>query len=318
MGNQDRLKELKESIQNGTVGNGLLVFKWSDTPFVAHQYIKEIARIHGLSVESSDGFDSTYSGIDKAVFAFDDGLLRVFDCEAFKSSLVDELPKVRNAVVLCKEIDDDTKFNMQVNGAYYEIPELRDWQIYGMVTTMCPGLDDSKVKWLTSLIGKDVYTAWNEASKISCFEKGEQNKVFLDIDRDGGYSYLSNGKSYDLVNAIMSRNKQKVASAFWELDNEDINPYGLVSMLYGSAKAVSSIQLGRNATPSSTGMSEARFKAVSSREVGRYADDELRRVLRFLADYDYELLSGNYDADDSRLVDFVTCSVLTACMEERI
>ena len=57
------LEEFKTSIEQKTVGNQLVIFVYEDVPFVADQYIREIAKIKEQKIQYLESIDSLSSGV---------------------------------------------------------------------------------------------------------------------------------------------------------------------------------------------------------------------------------------------------------------
>ena len=305
-----KLSNLKQNIQNGEIPDSLIVFKWSDNPFIAHQYTREIAHQKQLEIKDIDDFDAEFKGIDNEMFDFDSGYLKLLDVDKFSSNLIDELPYIRNTVVICKDIDEGTEFSLAIIGALYEVPKLKSWQIKSFIRHECPGLSEERLDWLCDVTSENIYRIANEIDKVSIFDKEKQNEVFDLLEKDGGFADLNQRKLYDLTNPITGKNLYRLTPVLKDLENMEVNEYSLVSILKDSFELLMRIQLNPSITAEELGIKPARLKAIKW-DVGKYTNKRLTEIYKFLTDFDYNLKSGNLDIKSDRLVDYIICKIIS-------
>ena len=304
----ESIKLLKFSIEHNIIGPSFLVFKWSDNSFLAHQYAREIAKVRGLMIKYVDSIDDVIDSLDDA-FSFEESedSLKVYSCQKF--DIPRDTSNLKNIIVICQDtIGDGT--------CVYNFPKLEDWQIIAYMKKQCQGLNDNEVKWLfdiTSSISKNnenIFRLSNEADKIKCFSKDEQEKVFKELSNAGGYNDLSPLTIFNFTNAILKKDKLTIMNVLEDIDSIDIEGTGLITILHKNFKQIIDIQLGKNATPESLGMSIKQFKAVEY-NCGKFSQSSLIKIFEFITGLDYKLKSGQLDISNQRLIDYIVCSVMS-------
>ena len=315
MNSIEKLVKLKNDIQEGTVGDSLLIFVWEDNPFIAHSYIDEIAKIHGLEPEVIDDFESEFRGVHEDIFGFDDGRLKIYTTDKFNCNLIDELPFIKNCAVICKEISDSTEFSLEVAGIpIYAIPKLKEWQIKNYIKHRCPNLSQVRIDWLCDITKLDIYRIENEIDKIAIYPPEFQDKIFDNLEKDGNFADLNQRRIYDLTNPITSRNKYKMVDVLKDIENMNINEYSLVSILKDSFELLIKIQFHPFDTEENIckelKIEPKRYKAIKW-NCGKYTDGELISIYKFLNDFDYNLKSGNLDISTDRLIDYIICKIMS-------
>lgn len=318
--NKLSLKDLKNNILERKIGSGPFVFVYEDNAFLATQYINAIADLKNLPIEYVTSIDDLVDDVQSAFDFFEHReTLKVYKCKSFK---VEEIftrnaSRLNNVVILCNKLDEAEDINTDV----YYFDKLKDWQVIDYMKVQCKGLDKEKLKWLysvTSNISKNnenIYRIDNELKKINCFSDKEQEQVFKELNSSNGYQDLSSYSIYSLTNAILKRDYVTTASVLNDLENIDVEPYGLITILCRGFRQIIDIQLGKNATAESLGMNPKQFFVVKQNNVGRYTDKELINIYKFLTGFDYRLKSGLLDMGDSeqknrRLIDYIISEVM--------
>ena len=303
------LKLLKDAIECHAVTSHFKLFKWEDNPFLAYQYAREIAKSKQLNIRYVDSLDDIIESLTSA-FTFDDysDSLVIYACEEFECDQSIDLNALDNVIVICHKatLDDNN---------VYIFPKLEDWQIMAYMKSQCPGLKDQEIQWLfdiTANLGKNhenIYRLHNEMGKINCFPQDSQEDVFKALSDSGGYSDLSPLTIFNFTNAIMKKDKLTIMNVLEDIDSIDVEGVGLITILHKNFKQLIDIQLGKNVTPESLGMSVKQFKAIEY-NCGKYSSSNLIRIFKFLTNLDYKLKSGELDIGNSKLIDYIVCSVL--------
>lgn len=306
------LAELKKAIQNKNLEDSLLVFSYKDTPFIAYQYANAIADFKELRLATEEDFDTKFLDFQNSMFDFSDiDCLRLFVVDKFSTKLTKELTEIKNAVVICKDVEEKTLKLLKEHELYFEIPKLQEWQIVDYMRMMCPGLNESKIKWLCNIANNDIYRLHNEMKKISCFDKERQDDVFDMIDADDGYNDLSELTIFNLSNAICARDYREVDRILREIDNIDVEAVGLITILRRQFKMILNIQLDASATAEKLNMKPVQFNIIKNKNCNKYTSDKLKSVYEFLNDFDFKLKSGALDISKDKLIDYILCEVLS-------
>ena len=100
-----------------------------------------------------------------------------------------------------------------------------------------------------------------------------------------------------------------MATVYKEIQNIDVEPFGLIALLINNFRNVIDVQLSRNATAESLGLSGKQFWAIKNYSCGFYNREELIEIFEFLNDIDYKIKSG--ELNTSILIDYIICKILT-------
>ena len=303
-----QLKTLKTNIESNNLGDLCskpLVFVYEDNSFLAYQYAREIAKKRNISITYLDSLEDLLVSINSCVLFDEEETLRIYACD--KLELTKDISSLKDLIIICKSTtyQDVIKF-----------PKLESWQIKSYMQTNCPGLSSKEIDWLydiTASINKNnenIYRLSNEIEKINCFPKEQQLDIFKDLNACDGYSDLSPLSIFNLTNYIYKRDYLNVAKLLEDIDSIDVEGVGLVTILHKNFKQLIDIQLGKNATPESLGMSVKQFKAIEY-NCGKYSQQELIRIFKFLTSVDYKLKSGMLELSKDRLIDYIVCNVLS-------
>ena len=304
------LRDFKQALSFKVATDRLYIFKWLDNPFLAFQYVHKLAEVKNLPLEYVNSFEDIYTN-DVDVFDLKESAntLKVYSCQKFECPQEVDLTAMKDVVILCNELTFD------YDNAY-EFPRLEEWQILAYMKSQCPGLNDSEIKWLfdiTASLGKNnenIYRIDNEMKKLKCFDVSQQEQVFRELSDVGGYGDLSPLTIFNFTNAILKKDKSTIIDVLQDIDSIDVEGTGLITILHKNFKQLIDVQLGKNPTPESLGMSIKQFKAISY-NCGKYSAESLIKVFEFITGLDYKLKSGLLDVSNQRLIDYIVCSVLS-------
>ena len=303
------LRTLKESLNANVALNTIYIFKWVDNPFLAYQYAHKIASIRKLPLITVSDISDLYHD-DADVFGMNDvsDSIKLFVCTKFEVPEEVNVDTIKDTVVICQETSVSTNV--------YEFPKLEDWQIKAYMKSQCKGLNDDEVNWLfgiTSSISKNnenVYRLDNEMKKIKCFNESEQDRVFKELSSSNGYCDLSPLNIFNFTNAILKKDKMTIMSVLEDIESIDVEGTGLITILHKNLKQLIDVQIGKNTTAESLGMSIKQYKAIQY-NCGKYTSEGLIKAFEFITGLDYKLKSGQLDMSNQRLIDYIVCSVLS-------
>lgn len=307
--------ELKKAIEENTLDGSFLVLQWSDNNFIAHQYVNEIAKNKHLKLDYIDSLEG-YDGLLNDFFGepiLD--TLYIMNIDTFKTTLED-FSKYNNIIVICSKVDGSQSLNDYI----VKIPKLEGWQINDYMSMRCQGINKEKVDWLQKITSNNIYRIDNELSKISIFDKVYQNDIFDLLNNEGGYSDLSINTFYDFINALKDRDLRKLKDLMVDLDNIDVEPMGLVTVLHNDFKLIINIKLRKldsdeamKSFLSTQGLSEARFKYLKNYVVNRFSEKHLTKIFYFISTLDYKLKSGQLGElsnNRNKFIDYIVCNIL--------
>lgn len=305
----EKLKTLKLNLRQGIVSDTLMIFVYNDNKFLVNEYVNKIVQIRGLDVEKltkDDDLEQALLDRDNSLFDTNDKII-IYTCDKFELDLD---ASIKNVIVICKEYNAITSLD-----CIYEFPKLEDWQIVEYIKTNCKGLNSDECNWLYENTknkyknNECIYRLNNEIGKISCFDESEQSKVFNQISYSGGYDDLTTYNIFNFTNAIIKRDVLTLSKIIEEIENIDVDIYGLMTILHKNFKQVIDIQLGKNTTYETMGITQKQYNAIKY-NCGKYTPEELIRIFEFLTSIDYKLKSGLLDIPPASLIDYIVCNVL--------
>lgn len=279
----------------------------SEDKFIPLMYLNEISNNFDYSinyVESLEGINPSNDDI------FSDNNDISSDIVVFNTNLVDFSNEVvynkDNLIIIANKIDKGPK--KFYGDLVIEVPKLADWQIKDMVYSFCRGVDTKHLDWLIHNCNEDVNRLYQESLKLKIFSESERKTVFEDMLNDGAFDDLSSSTIFNFTNAVLKKDISSLKSIYSEIDNIDMNDFGLLTILYNNFMNVVNIQLGINPTAESLGMKQGQFNAVRY-NCGYYSERQLINILRFLTSIDRRVKSGEFPTDIMR--DYLILSVLS-------
>ena len=291
------LKDLKHQIEMNKLKYPVIIFKChKESMYIPHQYANKYCEDNNCEINHIEEIadipkNNLFSNVNDS--------LNILKCE----NLSDELPmNTNNLWVICNKITK--KISNKYDDILVDIPKLEDWQIKDFIKSYCDGLEDKYVGELFKYYHNDLFRLENEILKINLvgvknYDK-IKNQLFVD---ETSYNI------FDIVNAIIQRNKIKLSNIYNDIDMLDVDVFGLTQLLINNFKNVIDVQLGRNATAESTGLSGKQFWAVKNYSCGFYSKQELVYIYEFLNDIDYEIKVGRLDTNIA--VDYIICKIIT-------
>ena len=293
------IKTLKKSIEDKSIKVGFLIFKYTDTDFLPLQYLHEIREVFGVDVQFVDDIRSVFR--TKNFFFGDDAeILNVFSCDTFSDD-IPSLSQQTNLIVICKKVSKEC---MQLfKDSIIEFPKLEEWQIKDFVYSIASGVGEKKLDNLINICGKDIHRIDKELKKIKIFKEEERKYVYDKFLTDGVFDDLSEHSIFDFSNAILKKDISSLSKIYSELDRIDVEPLGLVKLLYDNLKVILSIQLDPSSTAESLGITSNRFWAIKKNNCGFYTKEQLLQMFHLVADIDRKLKSGEITTDI--MVDYI-------------
>lgn len=289
--------ELKKNIEDKTLNDSFLILKYSDFPFIARQYVEAISEFKNkpiVYVESLDDITSNIFGEDDNLYVMN---IDKIDKQFRSASL-------NNKIVICKSIDADVLEGMRQY--VVEIPKLQQWQIRAYTAKNLPGLSNEEINWLSD-VTKDIYRLSNEVDKIKIFNKKDQGQIFSLLNKEDAYGDLNSSTIFNFTNAITKRDIKTAKNILDTIETMDVEPMGVVSILYKSFKNIIDIQMSANATAESLGMNPKQFSAIKY-NLGKFTNTELIKIFDMITLVDYQLKSGNLPND--KIIDYLLINIL--------
>ena len=289
------IKELKSQIIKKEITQNFFIFKLEDNSslFVANQYIKAIAQILNLNINFIENLDSLNFS---SLFDIPPTDLNIYRCDELK-----ELVGEYNNLII---ITDKTKLK---NTNIVEIPQLEKWQIEDYALTNLPGIDSNKIKEFVKNLDYDIFKLDNEISKITPFQKANQERIFDKCINNKLFNIKDKYNSFDIINCIINKNNSKLNTILANININNINIMGLYSLLYTNFKNIINIQLNLKATAESLGMTYKQFCAIKY-NIGHYTQKQLIDSFKFLLQLDYKIKTGQIDIN--YLFDYIIINIM--------
>lgn len=298
------LQELKQSIEDSTFKPTTMILV-SEDKFIPLQYVEEIKKQYDvLYVESLQELLPNEDDI------FGDSTEISSDIIIFNTELVDFSEEILfnkdNVIVVANKIDKASK--KFYGDLVIEVPKLVDWQVRDMVYSLGNGIDRKYLDWLIHNCNGEVNRLYQEMLKLSLFNDSEKRHLFDEMIEDGAFDDLSANTIFNFTNAILKKDYQSLKLIYEEIDNIDVNDFGLLTILYNNFLNVINIQLGINPTADSLGMSYGQFNAIKH-SCGYYSANQLVNIMKILSDMDRKIKSGEFPTNIMR--DYLILSVLS-------
>lgn len=282
--------ELKKHIEQKDLSDQFLILQYSDTTFLAQQYIRAIAEFKGLEIHYVDDFEEVASSIPTYLnVAFLDTYTNLMYCDYLS-----------NLIVVCKKVESGGE------PFAVKLPKLEDWQIEDYVTSQLPGLEAQYVHWLCINAQYDIDRLQQEVDKLKIFPKGSQQVIMLELSGGEGYVDLHTLTAFQLVEAVTHKDLDTIAEYFTE--QVDFNVLGLIGLLIRNFQQILNVQINPRSTPESLGMNYKQYKAVQS-SCGFYSNEQLIEIYDFLVNLDRRIKLGQLEV--SNLKDYVIPHILT-------
>ena len=293
------LKELKHNIEHNTLNTNIVIMKYSSNgDFIIHQYLNKYITDNNFELVCVDDLSQIESSANSLFDTFSNTLYY------YEVETLEYIPVVSSnnrLWIKCKKISKNVDKNSII-----EIPKLEKWQIIDYISTVCDGLSSDRVEEIYRIYTDNIYRISIEISKIKLFDE-DINKCY-DRIKNQLYTDSTDYTIFDIINCITHNDKSKLSIVYNNINNIDVDIFGLISLLISNFKNIISIQLSKTATPESLNISSKQFWAIKNYSCGYYTKDQLVRIYTFLSTIDYKIKSGMLDTNIA--LDYVICKVM--------
>ena len=273
------LATFKNEIENNTIlfGDNLFIFIGKDlsSEFIFDQYAHIFINNNFIELNLVDGL---YDNM--GFFDIDNSSLDVF-----KTDKLEYIPKTFKGWIYCKSVSKDIRDNF--DKSIIELPKLEKWQIVDYISSKCH---------ITIEQAEKLYDEYDNIYKLDI----ESNK--LKIFDDNYFDILSNQllskdeyEIFDITNALLQRDKNKLKLIYQK--DIKVDAFAFMALLIKNFKQVIDIQLARNASAETLGMSGKQFWAIQKYNCNRYSREELIYIYKLLTSLDLQIKSGKINTD---------------------
>lgn len=291
------LKYLKICIENNKPITFPLVFiDKNQNNILIPQYIEAISKNLNLDLRYMNYSDllSEYNSI----LGIDQGFLNIIREDELCASYED-IENMSNTIFICIKADNIKDV--------ISIPEIKEWQLKDYIYSTLPYLENKNKDKLFYLLKDNSFRLLQETDKLKLFQNTYQNSLFNQMIEDNQFSDISSYTIYSFTDALIIRDLNKLKDILMEIKNIDINPVGLVTVLYNNIKNIINIQLGKNPTAESLGLKPKQFIALKYR-INKYSNSALLNIFKLLTEVDFKLKTGKLPVD--LIIDYLYLHIL--------
>lgn len=287
------ISDLKELIEQNKLDlNTSYIFLYSKDYFLCKQYVDELSKfidIVYLSDLNQAGVRSVFIPIGNSINVTYLPEVKNFDFKNINPTIV-ITPKASN--VSSVEV--------------VQFPTVLDWQIKDYVYSKLGGVDQKDLDWLISVCNSNLFRIENEIDKLDIFPEKVRQQKFNNFLQDGVFSDLTNKNIFNFSNAIFHGNINELSLIYKSIDYCDIEPLGLVTIIYNNLRKM--IEIGFSKNPESLGYKQSQIYAVK-KLVSNYSQDKILKAFDFICDIEYNLKKGFLP--EYLIVDYVTLNILS-------
>lgn len=287
------IQELKKQIEDKSVAGTGIVFV-SDSTFIPKQYITEISVITGKPIKYVDTIDQLKEG--RSLF----GVLKSNDINVYITDSIDEEihPKDYSYAICSKYSGKDC----------VKVPKLEPWHLIDYaVTNSSKDIKSKTLEELVSACGNDPYRLDNELSKFTIFEQKYQKDLYNNLYESNQLSRNFEGTIFDFTTALLERDIETLVKFYSDLQNYDIEPLGVVTIIYKQLKNIIMVGFNKNPTEKNTGLSEKQIYWIK-RNLGKYNSGSIVKYFQFICEAEKLLKEGTIT--NNQLLDYVVVNLL--------
>ncbi len=301
------IQDLYNQIVINSITDSLIVFKNSESSFLANQYIDEISKKRGMDITYIDSFDGlvsdAFSLFDDEDVGGTDGLLVHYTDDLTDASICD----VKNLIIVTNKISSK-EVQSKLSQYVVEVPKLLDWQIQDYAHSLGEGVDKKDIELLLTLYGKNILRLEQELSKLQQFSPNERKYLFKDMIKDGSFSDTSTYTVFNFTNALIKRDIDMVSKLLAEMDRMDTNPFGILTILMNNFRNLILVRGMLTPTPENTGIDSKKFYAIRKTETP-FTLEQLVKIFDLLCGLDLKVKTGEMPTEI--MVDYIMLKILT-------
>lgn len=302
-----KLETIKEQIESNNILNTFIIFQCENN-FIPHQYVNEISKRLNLNIEYIEDLDSVVASSFN-VFFTDTPVksLKVYHCDTFEYYNKD-LMNEENLIIICKKVDKSTQ--EIYNDYIVTVNTLEHWCVKDYLYSILSGVKTEYIDWLMEVCNYDINRLQLEAEKLLLFTENERNIVFNEMLDEKAFCDISNKGIFDFTEAITKQNLESLNTIYTEIENMDVEPLGVVTILYKNFLKYLSVWYSRNPTPENTGLSSKQIWAIN-RLPHIWTEQDIVYILNLLTSIDFKIKNG--DLPVSILRDYLVVKILERC-----
>ena len=303
------IQELKRRIELGSLSNELLILKNNEHNFLSNQYLLEIIKKSGKSIEYIDNLDGLLYGnndLFNEVSLEDSSTISVYKIDELVYTQL--LPsKLTNVIIITNKIKDKN-LEAELSDYIVQMPKLEPWQIKDYVYSIAEGVDHKDLDWLINICDNNIYRLNQELEKLSLFTVSERKYLFNDLIRDGAVDDLTSYNIFNFTTAITHKDNAQLNALYQNINVVDINEFGLIKILIQNFRNIILVHLNPNPTPDNTGLDSKQIW-ITKKIPKVYSADQLLNIYTFLTDIDRRIKEGELPVELVR--DYLLVKILS-------
>lgn len=298
------LEKLKDLIEKQSKVTFPIIFLDSENSFVADQYANAISVNMKLPLLTT----SSVLNISPESIMFEEAPSCVYYVHQHKLE-ENDIPHIlsNNLIIISTDCMDENTFE-QLRDYVVAVPKLEDWQIKDYIYAQLTGADKKDIDKLLTLCKNDIYRLNNEVSKLKLFEGTQQKNLLQELFREDAFEDISNATIFDFSNAIQSRDLDSLRELLPTIARNDVEPLGLVTILYNNFRKMIQVWMDNNPTPESTGLKSNQIWAIKNIP-HNYSKDQLISIFEMLTCMEKKLKTG--ELEEKYIVDYLITTILS-------
>lgn len=276
----------KNAIERGVPYHTMLIIVYSDNKFVAEQYTKQIALNNKYDIEQVESVQDLLTSLSNV---FGDKSQKLLIVDKFQCD-IQLLGKVKDAIIITNKIEKET--SKLFDNYIIQIPKLETWQVEDYALSSVDGVKQEDLIALVASCDGDIYRVESELAKLKIFNKENRQYLYKLFTEKGMFPTTEKYTIFSLSNALLTKNVESVSRILEHIDEIDVNPIGLLTILYRNVANVIAIQLNPKATPENTGLTTGQFYAIKKNNINFYTKEQLITIFNNLTALDLKIKSG--------------------------
>ena len=265
-------KKLKKFIENNMLSDSILVFENWDIFLVDH-YITTIANQKKLCIRYIDSLEYIINDFEDI---FNNSILNsellVYKCDDFKCS-DKSIIREKNLIIVTSKITDTDTANL-LSDSIIKAPKVQPKHIDEYVELQTPYLKPAQRKWLIDACNNNMYRIQEEIDKLKLFPEKRHPQLFDEFMLDGIFSDLSTDTILSFIEAIMIKDKSTIARILENIKYIDIEPLGVITLLYRNIRLILNVQFNKNITAEDLNIKPG-YLYMLKKKCGYYSRDQL-------------------------------------------
>lgn len=299
------LSEVKEAILTNTLSDNLLIFKCTDSTFIANQYIAELSNRTGKEINNINSILEPQSSALSLVFSYEERI-NILRTEEF-SELIEDYDSLKNIIVVCTKIDK--KIETALKSYIVEVPKAPDWAVVDYMKLLCPELNDSERSWLYKVTDGSIDRIVNELSKLQALPH-DQRQTFFEEMRAEPSTDLYSLPLFELTSAVLKKDLKKVFEWQKHRNTVKFDPIAVTSILLQTYKKIMYLNYGSGLTPAVLNISNGEASHIK-KDYLMYTKNQIAKNIEFLTNIDNRLKNNRLEMSPECMLVYIIARILT-------